>query len=295
MKFATQSISLAAIACLLSSANYAQQQPATPAAKPAAASAASAKAPQRLTVNGKLIPPARFEFFVKQRSAQAATGQAQGPSADSPEFMAAVKDDLINRELLTQEAERIGLDKNAEIAVQLDLARQQILAKAALDDFMKKNPVKEDALKTEYDRIKSGLGDKEYKVSHILVEKEDEAKDIIVQLKKGADFEKIAKEKSKDSGSKGDGGKLDWANKNMFPTPFSEAMGKLAKGQTTQEPVKNQIGTQVGFHVIKLDDVRALKPPSFDEVKENMRRGATQQSVVKLVGELRKGAKIEEK
>jgi peptidyl-prolyl cis-trans isomerase C len=293
MKFALVSIPLAAVTLSLSPVTFAQQPPAKPAA--AAAPAASAKAPQRLSVNGKLIPPARFEFFVKQRTAQAASGQAQGPGADSPEFMAAVKDDLINRELLTQEAERAGLDKNAEIAVQLDLARQQILAKAALDDYMKKNPVKEEMLKTEYDRIKGGLGDKEYKVSHILVEKEDEAKEIIGQLKKGADFEKIAKEKSKDSGSKGDGGKLDWANKNMFPAPFSDAMSKLTKGQTTQEPVKNQIGTQVGYHIIKLDDVRPLKPPSFDEVKENMRRGAAQQSVVKLVGELRKNAKIEEK
>lgn len=295
MKFVLRS-TLAAVALTLSMTNHAQQPAAAP--KPAAApatAAPSAKAPQRLSVNGKPIPAARFEFFVKQRALQSASGQAQGPSADSPEFMAAVRDDLINRELLTQEAERAGLDKSPDIAVQLDLARQQILAKAALDDYMKKNPVKDETLKTEYDRIKSGLGDKEYKVSHILVEKEDEAKDIIAQLKKGADFEKLAKEKSKDNGSKGEGGKLDWANKNMFPAPFSEAMAKLAKGQTTQEPVKNQIGAQTGFHIIKLDDVRPLKPPSFDEVKDNLRRGATQQNVVKLVGDLRKNAKIEEK
>lgn len=287
MKLVLQS-SLAALALTLTSAAYAQQQAAP---KPAA----SAKAPQRLSVNGKLIPPGRFEFFVKQRAAQSATGKAQGPSADSPEFIAAVRDDLINRELLTQEAERMGLDKQPDISVQLDLARQQILAKAALDEYMRKNPVKDETLKTEYDRIKANLGDKEYKVSHILVEKEDEAKDIIGQLKKGADFEKLAKEKSKDNGSKDEGGKLDWANKNMFPAPFSEAMSKLVKGQTTQEPVKNQIGAQTAFHVIKLDDVRPLKPPTFDEVKENLRRGATQQGVVKLVGDLRKAAKIEEK
>ncbi len=292
MKF-SRSFCVAAAALSLSSLSYAQQQPAP---KPAPAPAASAKAPQRLSVNGKVIPPARFEYFVKQRAAQTASGQGQqGPAADSPEFMAAVKDDLINRELLTQEAERTGLDKNPDIAVQLELARQQILAKAALDDYMKKNPVKDDMLKTEYERIKSNLGDREYKVSHILVEKEEDAKDIIGQLKKGADFEKLAKEKSKDSGSKGEGGKLDWANKNMFPKSFSDAMIKLTKGQTTAEPIKNQIGNQTGYHVIKLDDVRPLKPPSFDEVKENMRRGATQQSVVKLVGELRKSAKIEEK
>jgi peptidyl-prolyl cis-trans isomerase C len=276
---------------LYSALGYAQQ----PAQKPAAP-AAGAKPPQHLTVNGKLIPPTRFDFFIAQRAAQSAGGQPQqGPSADSPEFLAAVKDDLINRELLTQEAERLGLDKNSEVAVQLDLARQQILAKAALDEFMKKNPIKDETLKSEYERIKGTLGDKEYKVSHILVDKEEDAKSIIAQLKKGADFAKIAKEKSKDNGSKDEGGKLDWANKNMFPAPFSEAMSKLAKGQTTQQPVKNQIGTQVAYHVIKLDDVRPLKPPSFDDVKENMRRGATQQTVVKLVSELRKNAKIEEK
>jgi peptidyl-prolyl cis-trans isomerase C len=269
------------------------QQPAQPAAQqPAAKPAASAGTrPQSLSVNGKTIPMARFDYLVKQRVAQG----GQGPKADSPEFIAALKDDLINRELLSQEAERQGLDKSAEVAVQLDLARQQILAKAALDEYMRKNPVKDDSLKGEYERIKGGLGDKEYKVSHILVEKEDEAKAIIAQLKKGADFQKIAKEKSKDSGSRDAGGKLDWANKNMFPGTFGDAVVKLQKGQTSQEPVKNQVGNQTAFHVIKLDDIRPLKPPSFDDVKENMRRGATQQTVVKMVSELRKNAKIDEK
>lgn len=249
--------------------------------KPALAQAA-AKMPGKISVNGVQIPPARVDLFYKRGL------QGRPETADA---VTQIKEELINREILSQEAIRVGLDKNPEVAAQIDAARQQVLVQAYLQDLMKRNPIKDETLKAEYDRVKSNLGDKEYKAAHILVEKEEEAKQILGQLKKGADFEKIAKEKSKDTGSKSEGGKLDWSNKSSFVAPFTEAMIKLQKGQITQAPVK----TDFGYHVIRLDDVRPLKAPSFDEVKENIRQGQSRQLIAKTMADLRGKAKIEEK
>jgi peptidyl-prolyl cis-trans isomerase C len=132
-------------------------------------------------------------------------------------------------------------------------------------DWAKANPISDAALHKEYDTIKSQLGDKEYKVRHILVDKEDEAKEIIASLQKGEKFEKLA-ERSKDPGSKANGGDLDWNAPANFVKPFSDAMVKLEKGKFTATPVQ----TQFGWHVIKLDDTREAKVPSFDEVKPQL-------------------------
>jgi peptidyl-prolyl cis-trans isomerase C len=234
-------------------------------------------------VNGTSIPQSRIELVTK---AQIAQGQA-----NTPELQATVRERLIDLEVISQEAKKLGLDKNPETQAQLDMAREQILARAYQQNFMKANPIKDDTLKAEYDRVKGQMGDKEYKAKHILVAKEDDAKDIIAQLNKGGDFEKLAKEKSTDSGSKESGGKLDWNNTQGFVKPFSDALVKLQKGQYTDAPVK----TPFGYHVIMLDDIRPLKAPAFDEVKENLRQGQHQQQFAKVVQDLRAKAKVEEK
>lgn len=135
-----------------------------------------------------------------------------------------------------------------------------------------RNPITDDALKAEYDKIKAQMGDKEYKARHILVEKESEAKDIIAKLKKGEKFEKLA-EKSKDPGSKYKGGDLGWNAPASYVKPFSDALTMLQKGKFTTEPAQ----TQFGYHVIQLDDVRDLRAPSFDEVKNSLRQRLQQQ------------------
>ena len=109
-----------------------------------------------------------------------------------------------------------------------------MLVRAYVADWVKANPVSDAALQKEYDAIKSQMGDKEYKVRHILVEKEDEAKEIIAALQKGDKFEKLA-ERSKDPGSKANGGDLDWNAPGNFVKPFSDAMVKLAEGQVHDE------------------------------------------------------------
>ncbi len=234
-----------------------------------------------VTVNGKTVPQGQLDLLVKERAAQ---GQP-----DSTELRKNVRDELINRELLVQEASRSGLDKNPDVATQMDFARQTVLVRAYLQDFIKTHPVGEDVLKSEYDKIISQLGEKEYKVRHILVEKEADAKEIIAQLKKGAKFEKLASEKSKDTGNRDKGGDLGWTAPATYVKPFAEALVKLKKGQYTQTPVE----TQFGWHIVKLEDVRPLKIPPFDDVKQNLQQRQQQQQIEKFVSELRAKAKIE--
>lgn len=249
--------------------------------KSAAAPAVSATA-AIATVNGSPISQARFNFLLQQ-------SQQQG-QPDSPEVRKNIREKMIIEEIVAQEAIKKGMDKLADVNTQVDLARQTILIRAYLQDYIKNNPIGDDVLKAEYDKIKSQMGDKEYHARHILVEKEAEAKDIIAKLKKGEKFEKLA-EKSKDPGSKTKGGDLGWAAPANFVPEFSAAMTKLQKGQYTTEAVKSQFG----WHIIKLEDSRAMQAPPFDEVKQNLRQRAQQQQIDKMISDLRAKAKVEEK
>lgn len=246
---------------------------AAPAAAPAAGSVA--------TVNGVAIPQSRLELVMKER--------AQQGQPDSPEIRKSAREDLINRELLAQEALQKGLDKDPEIATQIDVTKQSVLVRAYLQDYVKTHPVSDDQLKKEYELIKTQMGDKEFKARHILVENEKEAKDIIAQIKKGAKFDKLAADKSKDTGSKAKGGDLDWSPAGNYVRPFADALAKLQKGQMTQEPVQSQFG----WHVIRLDDVRPMKIPAFDEVKQGLQQRMQQQQIQTAINELRAKAKVE--
>jgi peptidyl-prolyl cis-trans isomerase C len=268
---------LAAFSLLSAGMSFAQDTKA-PAAKPAAAAK-----PGKITVNGVLIPASRFTIMTQQ-----AAGQGQ---ADNPQVQAQIKDNLIKGEIVAQEAMKAGLDKSPEIQEQLDFVKQQLLVRTYITEYMKKNPITDGALKAEYEKAKSAEGDKEYKAQHILVEGEKDAKDLIAQIKKGGSFDKLAKEKSKDAGSKDQGGKLEWTMPGNFVKPFSEAMVKLKKGEMTQEPVK----TPYGYHIIKLEDTRSAKVPAFDEVKDKIRQSQQQAQMTKLLDELRAKAKVEEK
>ena len=232
-------------------------------------------------VNGVTIPQSRADLLMKELAAQG--------RPDTPEIRNSIKQELINREIVVQEAVKKGLNKRAEVATQIELARQQVLISAYLQDYLKAHPVNDDEVKKEYERVKASGGSREYKVRHILVETEDEAKQIIAQLGKGASFEKLAGEKSKDQGSKGRGGDLDWATPARYVPAFGQAITKLKKGQLTDAPVQ----TQFGWHVIRVDDERPSKFPPFEEVKPQIEQQLRQQTVNKAFTDLRAKAKIE--
>lgn len=255
-----------AIAFALGLAAAAPASAQTPAAPKAAPKAAEPKA---------LYPQSQFDLLLKERMAQ---GQP-----DSPDLRAGIRDELNTRELLSREAKRKGIDKNAEVKSQMDLSAQTVLVRAYIADWIKANPVPEADMRKEYDAIKAQIGDREYKVSHVLVDKEDEAKEVVTELQKGGKFADIAKARSKDPGSKDRGGDLDWNAPGNFVKPFGDAMRTIEKGKFSAQPVQ----TQFGWHVLMIEDVRDAKVPAFDEVKPQLVQRMQGQHLEKYLRDLR--------
>jgi peptidyl-prolyl cis-trans isomerase C len=232
-------------------------------------------------VNGATIPGYRLDAAVRSQVAQ---GQK-----DTPELRKGIREMLINQEVVAQEAVKRGVDKQGTVAARLELDRQSILAQAFFEDYFRKNPITEDMLKKEYERQKPQLPAKEYRIRHILVEKEEDAKNYIAQIKKGASFEKLASEHSIDPGSKAKGGELDWSPAERYVKPFADAVKQMKKGQMTDAPVKSDFG----YHVIRLEDERATKVPTFEEAKGQLQQLVQNQIVQKQIQDLRAKAKVE--
>ena len=173
----------------------------------------------------------------------------------------------------------------------MELARQSILIRELFEDYKKKNPVSDEAAKVEYDKFRAQATGVEYRARHILVEKEDEAKALIVQIKGGAKFEDLAKKSSKDPGSGANGGDLDFAKADSYVPEFGEALAKLKKGEMTEVPVK----TQFGFHIIRLDDTRDATFPPFEDVKGQLKQRLEQVKMQTFQDELRSKAKTDYK
>jgi peptidyl-prolyl cis-trans isomerase C len=233
------------------------------------------------TVNGVPVPQARMEFLMQQQQSRGAP--------DTEQMRGMVRDELVNREVLAQEAQKSGVAKNPEVQTQLDMARQEIIVSAYLREWARKHPVTDAEVQKEYDRAKSQHGDKEYRARHILVETEDQAKTIIAELKKGGKFDELASKNSKDTGSAQRGGDLDWNVPATYDKQFSEAMVKLEKGKYTETPVR----TRFGFHIIQLDDVRVAKFATLAEVKPRIQQMLVQNKIEELIRGLRAKAKIE--
>lgn len=245
----------------------------------AAPAFAAEKGKPLVTVNGQAISQTVYDTILAEQKAQGAQ--------DSPQLKEAIKEQLIARELLQQEAKKKGFDKKSEIQQQIELAKQSILVNAFLSDYVRTHQVSEAQLKSEYEAIKANFGSTEYKVRHVLVDKEDDAKAIIAKLDKGEKFSELAKQ-SKDPGSREKGGELGWSAPNAYVKPFGEALTKLKKGEYTKAPVK----TDFGYHVIQLDDSRPLTPPTFEQLKPQLQQRAGNQQVEALVKELRDKAKV---
>jgi peptidyl-prolyl cis-trans isomerase C len=268
----------AVVAALASSLSLAQ----TPAKKPAAAPAAAASlAPGAAKpAGGDLVSQAQLDLIVKERVAQ---GQP-----DTPELRAFLRDELTNRELFVRAAKAKGMDRDGDTKTQMLVASESVLIRSYIADVLKTSPVGEDVLKKEYDTIKAGLGDKEFRARHVLVEKKEEAEAIIKQLQAGGNFEAIAKASSKDPGSQENGGDLDWAVPSNFVKPFADALVALEKGKYTPQPVQSPFG----FHVIKLEDVREAKAPPYEEVKPQIAQRLQGQVIEKHLLDLRTKAGV---
>ncbi|MEY5099838.1 MAG: hypothetical protein RJA36_2557 [Pseudomonadota bacterium] len=232
-------------------------------------------------VNGKPVPMSRLEALTSQV-------EKGGRKVDDA-TKAQIKEELIVREIFSQAAEAQGIKASKEYRQQLEIAAQTLLIRELFADYQRKHPVTDAEIKAEYDKFAAANAGQEFRARHILVEKEDEAKALIEQIKKGAKFEELAKKASKDPGSGANGGDLDWANPSNFVPEFADAMKKLGKGEMTDTPVK----TQFGWHIIRVDDLRQAQLPPLEQLKPQIAQQLTQQKMAKYQEELRSKARVQ--
>jgi peptidyl-prolyl cis-trans isomerase C len=236
------------------------------------------------TVNGSPITQGLLNLNIR-----ALTNQGQ---KDSPELRQAIKEDLINKELIAQEATKLGLAKEIDFPDQITQLKQNLLLQAFLEDHFKKDPITDAKMREEYDRQRKLMGEggngAQYRLSQILVSNETDALDLIRRIQKGGLFGKLAQEYSMDQGSKAQGGSLGWVMPGQVIAPVAAAIPNLAKGAITQTPIQ----TQSGWVILKLDDKRAFKIPSLDEAKPQIRQALVQQYLAEAVKALRANARI---
>lgn len=243
----------------------------------------SAHAQNIAIVNGKPIPKARFDALLKQLKAQ---GQPDVAGLETQ-----VRDELVMREMFSQEAERQGFGATPEFKAQMEMARQGILISNMFADYQKKNPLADADINAEYERFKaqSKSQSTQYRARHILVDKEDEAKALIEQINKGGNFDELAKKNSKDPGSKDKGGDLDFADPSAYVPEFSAALVKLKKGEMTPAAVKSDFG----YHIIKLDDTRETPVPTLENLRPQIVQRLNQQRLGKFREEIRAKTKTD--
>lgn len=235
------------------------------------------------TVNGKPITQKDFDQFIKLMIKQGA--------ADSPQLRDQIKQEMINRQILVQAAEQQHLEKQPQTQTEIELARQGILVRALMADYLKQHPISDQKIQAEYDKLKKDQAGKlEYKTKHILVEDEKTANDLLAQLKKDkSKFAELAKKNSKDTGSADKGGELGWAPSTTYVAPFAEAVTHLKKGEISDKPVH----TQYGWHIIMVEDSRPVEFPAFDQVRSQIEDMLREQTLSDYQKELRAKAKIQ--
>ena len=251
------------------------------ATAPAAIAAPSIqKADAAVMVNGQYISKAALETLTQE-----VAERARGQKIPKEKLI----DELIKRKLLVQQAVDKKLDQTPETQQRLEMMRNSLLSQLAIEDYIKANPVTEADIRAEYDKqIANVAGGTEYKARHILLEKEDEAVAVIVELDKGGDFAKLATTKSTGP-SKAQGGDLGWFGAKQMVPEFSAAVATLEKGKYTATPVK----TQFGWHVIILEDSRVKTPPPFEAVKSQIEPSIQREKLSAYLDSLRSSAKVE--
>jgi len=233
------------------------------------------------TVNGVEIPDSFMVLMLKSQEGK--------PSAKNPDQLRKViRENLINQEVVAQEAKRTGLLDKPEVQATLAIGQRRAMAQIYMQEWLKTHPVTDEEVREAYETARAGAGGKEYRARHVLVDDEETAARIIEELKGGATFESVAPQ-SKDPGSRARGGDLGWALPTVYVKPFSEAMMKLEKGQVTEAPVR----TQFGYHVIRLDDIRTTQVPPFEQVEKRIRQQLTQNKVLAQMRTLREKAEIQ--
>jgi peptidyl-prolyl cis-trans isomerase C len=267
---------LLAAGCDKKPGDQAKQEEAKPAAKVVA------------TVNGDNILDSDYQSYLQIRQQQV------GPIEDKDKEKKIVLDEMIDKMLLAQYAVSNKIDQEPEVRSLMKRVREEILAQAVKRNLLREHPISEEDVKKRFEHEVENTHKTEYKVRHILVKEESEAKDIIAQLHKGAKFDKLAVEKSVDTQSSKNGGELGWINQGMVVPEFFNAIMKMKKGEISAEPVKSDFG----WHIIKVEDTRPLKIPTFEQfmadqhARANIYRKMQDEKIGELLKDLKGKAKI---
>jgi peptidyl-prolyl cis-trans isomerase C len=235
---------------------------------------------------------ARVNGQVLHRSDVDAARQSLPPQAQQmpmEKLYPILLDRMVDNVLVTEAGRAQHLEQDPQVQEQLKRDEDQLIERAYLQRAIDKAATP-DALKAKYQQwVKEKPPEEEVHAAHILVKSEDEAKSIIAQLEKGADFAALAKKYSTDPSGSSNGGDLGWFGKNDMVPEFADAAFATPKGQFTKTPVK----TQFGWHVIEVLDRRTKAAPSFEEAQPQLREMIARDVIAAQLAELRKGAKIE--
>lgn len=251
--------------------------------KGATGGATADNSPALATVNGTAITKNFFDFYIKAISGKTS-------DALSPDQRSNALDNLIRAQLVAQQAQKDGVDKNQDTEELLELTRLNVLQQTMEERYLKDKKPTEPELRAEYETQVANLPKLEYHARHILVATEPFAQKVVEKLEKGGKFEDIAKQESMDS-SKDNGGDLGWFTPDRMVKPFAEAVTSLKPGEYTHKAVQ----TQYGWHVIQLVDTRDLAPPPFDQVKQRLEQVVQAKKFKAYTDELLKNAKVDKK
>ena len=232
-------------------------------------------------VNSVPLPSALFEQVLKNNAAQGAK--------ETPEIRNLVRSELIGRAALSQEALKLGLDKQEKVQSQMELMKQNLLAEILIEDHLSKNPITEAAIRSDFDRQLVLLKDaKEFKIRDIVLSDEASAKLALANVRKGEAFEKVAKEKSIDI-SKSEGGDLGWLLAEQIDPLVANVVLNLSKGSVAAAPIR----VQNTWHVIKLEDIRNFSPPTFDDANLRIRQALVLKQRNEFINKVLSSAKVQ--
>ncbi|WP_046168739.1 peptidyl-prolyl cis-trans isomerase [Chromobacterium vaccinii] len=213
-----------------------------------------------------------------------------GKVQDSPELREQLKNSLVSRQLILQEASRRGLDKQPAFVKRMDEARAELLRDALFADIAEKANVGDAQIKARYDEMAAQVsGSKEVHAYQITLGSEADAQKAIAQLKKGAKFEELVKTRSIDPNAKQSGGDMNWGNLSRMEPKLAEALKAIPKGQVSGSPYQSQLG----WHVFKVTDIRNAQIPPLDAVKPQIARQLQEEAIAKAVEDLRAKSKIQ--
>lgn len=240
------------------------------------------------TINGQTITENELQHYVQLRQ------QPLDPAADAAKEKNTVLDEMIDRILLAQRAEKTGADKDPDVQYMLRRLRENILVHAMVQRLLKDNPITEEELKERFDKEAKETHKTEYLVRHILLKDEDDAKEVLSELRVNSSFAEMARKRSVDVQSGKNGGSLGWINQGMVVPEFFDSVTKTKKGAISKEPVKSDFG----WHIIKVEATRAAKLPTYEEfmadreTRENFTRKLRDEKIERMLKELRDSAKV---